>query len=70
MDRFSTPSFPAVHRIEGVVEMLDDTWNRFKELRGGNASGYITATGSWNPRSTDSKDSSLTFKCHDVPLNV
>jgi hypothetical protein len=61
--------FPyAVHRIEGVVEMLDDTWT-FKELRGGNASGYITATGSWNPRSTDSKDSSLTFKCHDVPLN-
>jgi hypothetical protein len=61
--------FPyAVHRIRGVVEMLNDTWT-LTNLRGGNASGYITASGNWHLHEGNRQDSNLTFECHDIPLN-
>jgi hypothetical protein len=61
--------FPyAIHHIGGVISVHDDVWT-FRDLKGGNGSGYIEASGNWDPRALDEKNLRMTLHCHDVALN-
>lgn len=57
-----------IHHIRGVIEVDDDRWS-FDDLRGANGSGFISATGRWDPDQRIERNLTLTMTCNDVPLD-
>ena len=62
-ERFPYP----LYRIRGTLSMSDDHWV-FRDLQGGNDSGWVVCNGTWAPAPQGGTELLLDFNAMDVPL--
>ena len=62
-ERFPYP----LYRIRGTLSMSDDHWV-FRDLQGGNDSGWVVGNGTWAPAPQGGTELLLDFNAMDVPL--